>query len=119
MIMASDGSGGRFSFDLTPAGWAASAPCFPCSKERMISVSPTRAPRFFQGDHKTAIGHRPANRRIAAGRQAQAPLKAALRQLQPVDRCRPQRSGKLSAAGDDEVAAVDCCLATLGADPLQ
>ena len=63
--------------------------------------------RFLQGDHQTAVGDGAAHAAVAPGRQPQPPVKAALRQFEPMNDGGAPGRPDTSRAGDDQIAVLD------------
>src|SRR3954453_3560525 len=108
MIIASGGNGGSGASGRVWFGWMEGDPP-PCSM-RIWLISATGHPRLLKRDHDAAAGRLPADRRIAAGRQTDAPLETALRQFKTVDYGGTELGGQHAAAGHNKIAPVDCGL---------
>src|SRR5262245_1339291 len=87
-----------------------------CSSGLRASMSATRRLHLLQRDHQATVDGRAPHAGIASGRQAHAPLKAALRQLQPMNDGGAQLAREGTNPVDDEIGAVDHGLDTVGAD---
>src|SRR5580658_1774706 len=84
-----------------------------------ISTSATADPRFLQGDHQTTIDNGTAHRTVAASRQPQPPVKAPLRQFQPMNGRRAQ-GGRIGARpGNNQFAVLDDGFHLFGIDAWQ
>src|SRR5215471_9911852 len=100
MINASAGTG--------RAGGA--APCAALSSDGPSNcISATQGPRFLQRDQETAVAGAAFDRAVAAARQPQAALEAALRELEAMDNGSAQLLRQHPRPSDDEVAAVEHC----------
>src|SRR5215472_10528180 len=91
-------SGGKAGIELTPR----EAPSF-----ALICCSATMRSRFLQRHDQTTGGGGAAHTGIAAGRQAQTPVQAPLRQFEPMDYRGVQLLRHSARAGDDEIAVLD------------
>src|SRR6516162_4724872 len=80
----------------------------------LICCSATVRSRFLQGDHEATGRCRAANAGIASRRQAQAPVEAPRRKLEPLNRRATQLIGPGRGAGNDEIAFFDPRLAAVG-----
>src|SRR5579872_947864 len=98
MISASAGNGGSV---VAPGAASFDDSIFACAS---ALASTTGGLRFLQADHEAAVGDRAAHVAIATGRQPQPPVKAALRQFEPVNDRGAQRRRIAARAGNDEVA---------------
>src|SRR5262249_7531320 len=104
MISASGGKGGT---ELAPV----EAPSF-----ALISCSATVRSCFLQRQDQTTGGSRAAHPGITAGRQAQTPVEASLRQFEPMDRRGAQLLRHKARAGNDEIAVLDQSLRIVRVD---
>src|ERR1700733_2861506 len=72
-----------------------------------ISASATMRSCFLQGDHQTSVDHSMAYAAVAAGRQSQPPIEAALRQLETMNDGGAERRRIGARSGNHQVAVVD------------
>src|SRR6516165_4633576 len=103
-------SGGKAGIELAPR----EAPSF-----ALICCSATMRSYFLQRHDQTTGGSGAAHAGITASRQAQAPVKASLRQFEPMDGRGAQLLRQDAGAGDDEIAVLDHSLRVVGIDPRQ
>src|SRR3984957_2304041 len=95
MMSASGGRGG--SVVAPDAAWF----------DDNISASATMRSRFLQGDHQTSIDHRMTYAAVAAGRQAQPAIEAALRQFETMNDGSAERRRISAGSRNHQIAVFD------------